>query len=99
MPTRYVLLTLSIPEEHTDVATGILSLYPMIGLEMGLDEATVTFDERDWKDEFQTSILDDLASAGVPSTIVKVGSEVDQNWNAEWEASIDPVIVNERIAI
>ena len=99
MPARYVLLTLSIPEEHTDVATGILSMYPMIGLEMGLDEATVTFDERDWKEEFSTTLIADLASVGVPSSIVKVGSEVDQNWNAEWEASIDPVIVNERIAI
>lgn len=99
MPTRYILLTLSIPEEHTDVATGVLSLYPMIGVEMGLDEATITFDERDWQDDYATSIISDLQGAGVNAAIIKQGTEEDQNWNAEWEASIDPVIVNERIAI
>lgn len=99
MPTRYILLTLSIPEEQMDVATGVLSLYPMIGVESGLDEATVTFDERDWQDGYLTSIVDELHAAGVDVKVVKQGTEEDQNWNAEWEASIDPVIVNERIAI
>ncbi len=99
MPTRYILLTLSIPEEQMDVATGVLSMYPMIGVESGLDEATVTFDERDWQDGYLTSIVDELHAAGVDVKVVKQGTEEDQNWNAEWEASIDPVIVNERIAI
>lgn len=99
MTTRYVLLTLNVPEETHDLATGILSTYPMIGIEVGMDALTVCFNQNDWKPEFEQQILEELHAMNVPATVALVGTEEDQNWNAEWEASIDPVIVNERIVI
>ena len=49
MPKRYVLLTLSIPEEEMDLAMGILGGYPLLGVEQGLDECTVCFEQNDWQ--------------------------------------------------
>jgi ribosomal protein L11 methyltransferase len=99
MPTRYILISLAIPEEQKDVATAVLSTYPLTGIEEGFDQCTVTFEQNDWQDDYRDSILDELKGAGVEATLVNVGTEEDQNWNAEWEASIDPVIVNDRIVI
>lgn len=99
MPTRYVLLTMSIPEEDMDLTMGVLGGYPLLGVEQGLDECTVCFEQNDWQHGYEDSILNELERVGVHAKLVKLGTEEDQNWNAEWEASIDPVIVNERIII
>lgn len=99
MPKRYVLLTLSIPEEDMDLAMGILSCYPLLGVEHGLDACTVCFEQNDWQQGYQDSIIAEMLQVGVAVTMVTLGTEEDQNWNAEWEASIDPVVVNERIVI
>ncbi len=99
MPKRYVLLTLSIPEEDMDLAMGILSCYPLLGVEQGLDACTVCFEQNDWQQGYQDSIIAEMLQVGVAVTLVTFGTEEDQNWNAEWEASIDPVVVNERIVI
>lgn len=99
MATRYVLLTLAVPEEHMDTALGVLSWYPFIGVEQGIDQCTISFDQNDWTDTNTQDIVQELTDVGVPATLIGVRIEEDQNWNAEWEASIDPVIVNDRIAI
>ncbi len=99
MPTRYVLLSLRIPEEHTDAAVAMLSQYPIQGIEMGLDSMVVCFEQNDWIDEYAEGIATDLSAAQIPFSVEEIGTEEDQNWNAEWEASVDPVIVNDRIAI
>jgi ribosomal protein L11 methyltransferase len=99
MPKRYVLLTLSIPEEDMDLAMGVLSGYPLLGVEQGLDACTVCFEQNDWQQGYENSIVAELQQLGVAVELVKLGIEEDQNWNAEWEASIDPVVVNERIII
>lgn len=97
--TRYVLLSIAIPEEQFDLMSGILSTYPIVGIEEGMDELTVCFEQNDWQDHYRESILEECAEIGVKATILKVGTEEDQNWNAEWEKTVDPVVVNERIVI
>lgn len=99
MPTRYVLLTLAIPEEDMDLAMGVLSGYPLLGVEQGLDSCTVCFEQNDWQQDYADAIRDELRQVGINASLTGVGTEEDQNWNAEWESSIDPVVVNERIII
>lgn len=99
MKTRYVLLTITLPEEQFDMASGVLSTYPMVGIEEGIDCLTVCFEQNDWQEHYAQSIIEELQQQGVPAAVTLVGTEEDQNWNAEWEASIEPVIVNERIVI
>lgn len=99
MKTRYVLVTIALPEEQFDLASGVLSTYPMMGIEEGMDKITVCFEQNDWQEDFRESILNEMHASGVDATITLVGTEEDQNWNAEWEASVEPVVVNERIVI
>lgn len=99
MPTRYVLLTLAIPEEDMDLAMGVLSGYPLLGVEQGLDSCTVCFEQNDWQHDYADAIRDELRQMGIDASLTGVGTEEDQNWNAEWESSIDPVVVNDRIII
>lgn len=99
MPKRYVLLTMSVPEEETDLAMGVLSLYPVTGVELGTDTAIACFDEVDWREGLEDVIITELRNLGVHARHVKTTIEDDQNWNAEWESSINPIVVNENIAI
>lgn len=99
MPTQYVLLSLNVPEEHTDSAVTVLSQYPIQGIEMGLDSMVVCFEQNDWDAQYASTIVQDMTAQGAAASVIEIGTEEDQNWNAEWEASVDPVIVNARIAI
>ena len=99
MPTRYVMLTLSIHDEDSEIAVGVLSGYPIVGIEQGMDSMTVCFEQNDWQADYQGAISQELATMNV--TVHGSHAEVldDRNWNAEWESSIEPVVVNERIVI
>lgn len=99
MPTNYVLVTFAVPEEQSDLAMGVLSAYPLIGVEEGVDLLTACFDESIWQDEWSTEIIAALQQHGVQSSVLNQDVIAEQNWNAEWEQSIDPVVVNERITI
>ena len=99
MATRYVLLTLSLPEEEMDLALGVLSGYPLIGIEQGTDEFTICFEQNDWQADYAETIVAEMIDMGLSVVFAGLKTEEDQNWNAEWEASIDPVIVNDRIVI
>ncbi len=99
MPTRYVMLTLSIHDEDSDVAVGVLSGYPIVGIEQGMDTMTVCFDQNDWQADYLSAIAEELAGVNVRLHGAHVQVLDDRNWNAEWESSIEPVVVNERIVI
>ncbi|MCX6139961.1 MAG: 50S ribosomal protein L11 methyltransferase, partial [Candidatus Kapabacteria bacterium] len=99
MATRYILLTISLPEEQMDLAIGVLSGFPIVGIEQGMDEFKVCFDQNDWQDDYAGMIITEMNEVSLTASIVDVKIQEDKNWNAEWEASIEPVIVNERIAI
>lgn len=99
MPANYVLVTFAVPEEQSDLAIGVLSAYPLIGVEEGVDLITACFDEALWKDEWTTTIPADLKAVGINTSVLNQDTIAEQNWNAEWEQSIDPVVVNDRITI
>ncbi|NQW30393.1 MAG: 50S ribosomal protein L11 methyltransferase [Ignavibacteria bacterium] len=99
MQSRYVLFSISVPEEFSDLATGVLSTYPLIGIEVGEDKYTVCFEQNDWQEHYKDSIIEDMVQYGIPASHISTEIEESQNWNAEWEASVEPVVVNERIVI
>lgn len=90
---------MTIPEEQTDLAMGVVGSYPIQGVEVLEDKITVTFEQNDWQEHFQEAILTELSSFGIESKVADFEVQDDRNWNAEWEASIDPVVVNDRIMI
>ena len=99
MATRYVLLTLGVHDEDLDLVMGVLSGYPIMGVEQGMDQITVCIEQNDWQQAYAESIPEEIAALGLKVSVLSLCTEEDQNWNAEWEASIEPVVVNERIVI
>jgi len=99
MPTRFIMMSLAVPEEHFDLTMGVLSTYPIVGVEETMDQLTVTFDQNDWVDHYRESIVAECLEVGVQATVQAVRIEEDRNWNEEWERGIEPVVVNERIVI
>lgn len=97
--TRYILVHLAIPEEQFELASAVISTYPIVGVEEHMDELVLCFEQNDWDEHYTESIVTELVALGVKATLLKVGTEEDQNWNAEWEKTIDPVVVNDRIVI
>lgn len=99
MPARYVMFTMSVHDEDADLAVGVLSGYPIVGVEQGQDTLTVCFEQNDWQADYVESITSELSAMKVRIHGTHVQVLEDRNWNAEWEASIEPVVVNDRIVI
>lgn len=53
------------------------------------------------QDQFTPELLEGLMTAEIPEQWMEVVTVVilDQNWNAEWESSFDPIIVDEQCLI
>jgi ribosomal protein L11 methyltransferase len=95
----FVNVLFSIPEEQFDTAYAVFGSYDIQGIEEGHDRLTVCFRAEDWTDEVKALILDGLDGYGIPAEIMSTETIEQRNWNEEWEQSLEPVLINERIAI
>ncbi|MFN8358532.1 MAG: 50S ribosomal protein L11 methyltransferase [Candidatus Kapaibacterium sp.] len=99
IPKKFINLHLSIPEEQFDLAYYALEQYPFIGIEECLDELVVSFHQLDYSHELRDSIVEELTHSAIPVHVIKEDVIEDKNWNSDWEQSLEPVIVSERVAI
>ncbi|MBL8000210.1 MAG: 50S ribosomal protein L11 methyltransferase [Candidatus Kapabacteria bacterium] len=90
---------LSLPEEDFELAIAALNDSPVQGIEERFDELLVSFLADDWTDELHASLLEKFAQYGIAPTIRETVTVEQQNWNEQWEQSLTPVVVNERITI
>lgn len=51
--------------------------------------------------DFQSHLLNDLMTAAIPDQRIEVTTNViaDQNWNAQWESSFEPILVDDQCLI
>lgn len=94
---KYVSFSIKINEEFFEMAVAMVSDLQFEGIVESYDQLTFTFDEHHWSDDLKAQILDILSIFEV-SEINTVFLD-DKNWNEEWEQNLQPIIVNERIAI
>ncbi|MBK9246902.1 MAG: 50S ribosomal protein L11 methyltransferase [Ignavibacteria bacterium] len=99
VPKKFINLHLSIPEEQFDLAYYALEKYPLIGVEECLDELIISFNQLDYSHELRDSVIAELTHSTIPVNVIKEDVIEDKNWNSEWEQSLAPVIVSERVAI
>lgn len=95
----YVNLHLGIPEEQFDEAAGILASLPLLGIEERFDELVISFTSADFSMIHPESLQNLLAERGVVAKILQIEPIVAQNWNAEFEKSLLPVVVSPRVVI
>lgn len=101
MPQQYfVNIELNIPEESYDLAYLVLGEYPIQGIEERLDQLYISFKKEDWDNQdFANSIISGLRDYDVTASIGKIEIIEQQNWNEQWEQSLEPVAVSARITI
>jgi ribosomal protein L11 methyltransferase len=60
---------------------------------------TIIFNTSYYHDDFDRFILETAKNHDIECTILNKEIIQDQNWNKEWEDSLEPIIVNDTIAI
>ncbi len=96
---EYVNVSFNILEEDHDLAMFYISEHPFIGVEERMDEFIVTFKSEDWHEGMEFEILAELKSISDNVSLIDVEIIEEQNWNEEYEKSVETVIVNENIGI
>lgn len=95
----YINLHLGIPEEQFDQAAGILASLPLLGIEERFDELVISFTATDFSMIHPESLQNLLAERGIAAKILQIEPIIAQNWNAEFEKSLLPVVVSPRVVI
>jgi ribosomal protein L11 methyltransferase len=94
---QYDALTCHADRETLDLLTAVSSTLPITGVVDNDMNVTLYFDEGVYDERF----LDDIRSWLPEGAVVEfeLGSVEEQNWNAEFEQSLQPVRLTERLVI
>ncbi len=95
----HIALSLSLGVEHFDAAVGLLSLEGFENFWEDGDTLHAYILEREWTAEKKANVLDrlkNLVGTSIPAREEKID---DRNWNADWEATLAPIDVSDRVAI
>ncbi len=95
----FIELTFTLPTEHIEPCIGLLSGE---GIEYFQEEDKMLLaylPEEDWSEDKKEGITRILTTAFGSPPPFTVSSMADRNWNAEWEAHLEPVDISERIRI
>jgi ribosomal protein L11 methyltransferase len=95
----YKIIEVSIPEEYFDTAVGILSLYPIIGIEEKYDSLQISFNRNLWNDAYRADIVSELRNIYPDVSLISETEISERNWNEEWEKNVPAVKISDRIGI
>jgi len=100
LPKQYVIISLQLQEEFFELAYALTSdLSGFLGAEEGFDLIKLTFDTI----QFSETELNDFISELSLQTGKKISFEKsfveEQNWNAEWESTIKPLVIDDYFCI
>lgn len=96
---KYTNLRIKIVEEYYDLAYGLIFLYNPIGIEERFDELIITFLSEDFNDDFTVELLNDLKNIYPKTELIATEFIEEINWNREWEESIQPIDIDNKIFI
>lgn len=95
----FIALTCSIPEENQDLFIGCISGMNFSGIEQSHDTMTILFAEHDCPEHIEEQLNELATDRSIPFAILSREIIQHQNWNKEWEDSLEPIIVSDLIAI
>jgi ribosomal protein L11 methyltransferase len=99
MPRTFVLLPILLPEEQYEIAYGILYQFDVIGIEEKFDSMVICFDKEQFSDSIHQSIQSEFANLIPEAKLEEIHEIVEQNWNADWEATVQPIVASKNIVI
>lgn len=98
-PKIYHQIQFDIQEEFYDLAVGCFYDFPITGIEEGLDELTVTLISGITAEDVSDEMLSRLRTMNIDCRVKEVNHIVEQNWEKQWEESLQPIHVSESIWI
>ena len=98
-PKIYHQITFEIQEELFDIAVACLYDFPITGIEEGLDELTVTLTHGVSADDVSADMVQKLHLMGTNAVLKETQHIVEQNWEKQWEESLQPIKVSDDIWI
>lgn len=98
-PKIYHQIHFDIQEEFYDLAVGCLYDFPITGIEEGLDELTVTLVNGITAEDVSDEMLSRLHTMNIECKVKEVNHVVEQNWEKQWEESLQPIQVSDTIWI
>ncbi|MCX7879601.1 MAG: 50S ribosomal protein L11 methyltransferase [Ignavibacteria bacterium] len=99
MLNKFVYVVLETKEELFDLISAVLSEYPILGIEEKFDQMLVCFNSSDWEKINHEKFFEKLKTIDPFILLKSVEVINEKNWNEEWEKSLTPIVVTERIAI
>ena len=99
MKSEFIAIHLAVPEELQEILIALISNLDFSGIEQSQDMMTIMFNTSNYHEDIDRFIIETAKKYYVPCRIVSMDIIQDQNWNKEWEDSLEPIIVNETIAI
>jgi ribosomal protein L11 methyltransferase len=98
-PKEYVKAIIKVNEENFEPVTGLISQLEINGIEEGYDELSIFFDKDLYDKESLMSLISQLNELFPEIKLLSEEIIIEQNWNEEWEKTVDSIIVNENITI
>lgn len=99
MHSTFISLKCSIPEEFQDLFIGYISNMNFSGIEQSHDTMSILFEDIHYSQDIPSRLTELAETMSIPFEIISNDSIQHKNWNKEWEDSLEPVIVNDDIAI
>ncbi|MCK6601349.1 MAG: 50S ribosomal protein L11 methyltransferase [Bacteroidetes bacterium] len=105
MPATYFVITLKAQEESFEhIFSSVSDLEGFLGSEEGFDELKLSFSSSEQTEpsltRWLTALSQELTDLNPAWEVTwQIVSETEQNWNAQWEATIEPVIVEDTFCI
>lgn len=95
---RYTALTINVPlEREEDVKGYLLVNYEVEGFEEEPGGGMVVYVAEEWSEAKETEVASVVSTLG--GKLVHAEAIVNKDWNADWEASIEPVQVTDELVI
>lgn len=96
---RYVFVTIGSKEENFEKLVGVLSNFPILGIEEVNDTLVVTFKQNEWEKIEYDFFCESLKIADPIANVIQIETIEEKNWNEEFERNLTPIVITERIAV
>jgi len=103
MNKSYYEIKIVIDEIAFESITAFFMNFKNSGCQIDEESITFYFEEDDWKEKIQSKLESNLAEIknifSINDHKIDVNKFFEQNWNKDWEDSIQPIVIDDKIVI
>ncbi len=96
---NYINIYVKILEEFYELLGSFLTDFPVVGIEERLDEVIICIEADKFNDDLLQELRKTIKTVSPEAEIIKTETLQERNWNEEWEQSVEPIIIDDGLAI